>query len=73
LYVKRLRKENTSGENTLNENTSNENTSNENTSKINFQSIAMGNLLSFNCQFFATQNIGGAKELVVFLRLSGSI
>jgi len=27
----------------------------------------MGNLLSFYCQFFATQIIGGAKELVAFL------
>jgi len=27
----------------------------------------MGNLLSFNCQFFATQNIGGAKELELLL------
>jgi len=26
-----------------------------------------GNLLSLNCQFFATLKIGGAKELVVLL------
>jgi len=43
----------------------------------------MGSLPSFNCQwgafylfisdFFATQIIGGAKELVVLLQLSGDI
>jgi hypothetical protein len=27
----------------------------------------MGSLLSFYCRFFATQNIGSAKELVVLL------
>jgi len=27
----------------------------------------VGNLLSFHCHFFATQVIGGAKELVVLL------
>jgi len=29
--------------------------------------IRMGSLLSFYCQFFATQIIGGTKELVVLL------
>jgi len=35
--------------------------------------IQMGSLLSFYCWFFATQIIGGAKELVVLLWLSGNI
>jgi len=29
--------------------------------------VLMGSLLSFYCQFFATQNIGSAKELVALL------
>jgi len=33
----------------------------------------MGSLLSFYCQFFCYKNIGGAKELVVLLWLSGDI
>jgi len=33
----------------------------------------MGSLLSFNYQFFCLKNIGGAKELVVLLWLSGNI
>ncbi len=33
----------------------------------------MGSLPSFYCQFFATQTIDDARELVVFLRLSGDI
>jgi len=33
----------------------------------------MGSLLSFYCHFFAKQIIGGAKELVVHLWLSGDI
>ncbi len=32
-----------------------------------------GNLLPFYCRFFVTQIIGGDKELVVFLWLSGDI
>jgi len=34
--------------------------------------FTMGNLLSFYCQFFATQIIVGAKELVVLLWLCGN-
>jgi len=37
----------------------------QNYSKNRF--LTMGSLLSFNFQFFATQNIVGAKELVVLL------
>jgi len=37
------------------------------------KNIGMGNLLSVNGHFFATQNIGGAKKLVVLLWLSGNI
>jgi len=29
------------------------------------------NLLCFNCQFFATENIGGAKELLVLTKRVG--
>jgi len=34
---------------------------------LSFRERIMGSLLSFYCQFFATQIIGGAKELVVLL------
>jgi len=35
------------------------------------KSRQMGSLLSFNCWFFVTQIIGGARELVVLFWLSG--
>jgi len=37
------------------------------------KNYSMGSLLSFNYQFFCLKNIGGAKELVVLLWLSGNI
>jgi hypothetical protein len=35
--------------------------------RVLYKLTPMGNLLSSYCHFFATQNIGGAKELVVLL------